>query len=314
MSVTRIMTEILSLDISQDSTTLGIGTSESFAIYSLSETPKLVYKPIELFGSVSIIRLLNQTSLVLLVGAGYQPHSSPRRLSVYNTRRNSIILNKEFESKINDLKLNSQRVVLLQGNEIHVFDLNNFILLFKIPAKTETISFSSKNLIAFPTNCQVNIYNESPISIFTAHNSNITHIVFSCNNEMIATCSEKGTVVKIFSINGALIHEYKRGSIPCKINYLRFSNDDSSILCASDSKSTHLFSLKDIRSDIQQIVSNIFNIDRELRVAKTGKEIIVCSLLNGFMFLVSKDATCYVYTVEKDIKLKLEVDLEEEEM
>lgn len=57
----------------------------------------------------SLAKMLFCTSLVAFVGAGEQPHLTPRRLTLYNTHSNSVIQSLAFPSSVLGLQLNRKR-------------------------------------------------------------------------------------------------------------------------------------------------------------------------------------------------------------
>ena len=78
-----------------------------------------------------------------------------------------------------------------------------------------------------------------------AHHHPLANIVFSSDGKYMATCSEKGTMIRIFEIidtkQYSLRNELRRGSDPAKINCLCFNEDSSILLVSSDRGTIHLF-------------------------------------------------------------------------
>lgn len=90
------------------------------------------------------------TSLIALVGAADQPHSSPRKLQIVNTKVRSVGLGFKFEAKrcltqrqsmicellfpssILAVKLNRKTLVVVLEVEIYIYDISNMRLLHVI--------------------------------------------------------------------------------------------------------------------------------------------------------------------------------------
>lgn len=73
---------------------------------------------------------------------------------------------------------------------------------------------------------------------------------------MFATASEKGTLIRVFSIaEKKLIKELRRGTNECQVLSLSFSQDNSKIACTSDHGTLHVFSLK-TKGDDENVVEN----------------------------------------------------------
>ena len=68
------------------------------------------------------------TSLIALVGAADQPSSSPRKLQIVNTKRQSMICELLFPSSILAVKLNRKTLVIVLENEIYIYDISNMRL------------------------------------------------------------------------------------------------------------------------------------------------------------------------------------------
>ena len=79
-------------------------------------------------------------------------------------------------------------------------------------------------------------------SIIMAHQSNIRFITLSQDGKFIATCSEKGTLIRIYNTdNKHLVKELRRGSDEAIINWICFNQDNSHLLCRSKKGTIHIF-------------------------------------------------------------------------
>ncbi|CAD7965610.1 unnamed protein product [Amoebophrya sp. A120] len=80
--------------------------------------------------------------------------------------------------------------------------------------------------------------------VFTAHQSSLAALSITQTGTLIASASEQGTVVRVFSAkNGQVLHELRRGSSPCSISCLTFRSDDRFLAVASNSPTIHIFRL-----------------------------------------------------------------------
>ena len=92
---------------------------------------------------------------------------------------------------------------------------------------------------------------KEPLEV-TAHEAPLSAIALSLQGTLLATTSEKGTLVRVFDTkSGSLLHEFRRGANPANIFCINF-NQDSSMLCvASDHGTVHIFALEDVRKNRQ---------------------------------------------------------------
>lgn len=78
-----------------------------------------------------------------------------------------------------------------------------------------------------------------------AHDSPLAALSFNPSGTRIATASEKGTVIRVFSIvDSVKLYEFRRGVKRCvSISSLGFSTDSSFLCCSSNTETVHVFRL-----------------------------------------------------------------------
>lgn len=83
-------------------------------------------------------------------------------------------------------------------------------------------------------------------TMIPAHDSPLAAIAFSSTGTLIATASEKGTVIRIFKVSdGARLHEFRRGVKRCATIYsLAFSADSNFLVASSNTETVHVFRLE----------------------------------------------------------------------
>ncbi|GAA5862905.1 hypothetical protein JCM8547_003616 [Rhodosporidiobolus lusitaniae] len=266
--------DLLSVSFNQDATCIATGTRKGYTITNCDPFGK-VYGRSD--GATSIVEMLFCTSLVALVGAGDRPNSSTRRLQIVNTKRQSTICELTFPTTILAVKLNRRRLVVVLEEKIYVYDISNMKLLHEIetspnPQAICALSPSSENsYLAYPSplpspatpfsatppasstpatsqsSGDVLLFDAVSLSvtnIIQAHKSPVAHVALNSTGTLLATASDKGTVIRVFSVpNGDRLHEFRRGSYPAKIYSIAF-NAVSSLLCvSSDTETVHIYKL-----------------------------------------------------------------------
>ena len=83
-------------------------------------------------------------------------------------------------------------------------------------------------------------------TMIPAHDSPLAAIAFSSTGTLIATASEKGTVIRIFRVcDGVRLHEFRRGVKRCATIYsLAFSVDSQFLAASSNTETVHVFRLE----------------------------------------------------------------------
>jgi len=82
------------------------------------------------------------------------------------------------------------------------------------------------------------------VNVVEAHNSPLSCIALNNDGTLLATASEKGTIIRVFSVPDAQkLYQFRRGSIPARIFSMSF-NSTSTLLCVSSATETvHIFRL-----------------------------------------------------------------------
>ncbi|KAL5341589.1 autophagy-related protein 18 [Aspergillus crustosus] len=252
----------------QDYSYLAVATSKGFRIFTTDPFAKS-YETKD--GNIAIIEMLFSTSLVALI-------LSPRRLQITNTKRQSTICELTFPTTVLSVKLNRKRLVIVLEDQIYLYDIQTMKLLYTIetspnpnaicalspssdncylayplPQKAAPSSFNPPahappgNTHVSPTSGEVLIFDTlklEAINVIEAHRSPLACITLNADGTLIATASDKGTIIRVFSVpDGHKLYQFRRGSIPSRIFSMSF-NTTSTLLCVSSSTETiHLFKL-----------------------------------------------------------------------
>ncbi|KAI9732356.1 MAG: autophagy protein [Cirrosporium novae-zelandiae] len=253
----------------QDYSHLAVGTQRGFRIYTTDPFSKC-FETKE--GNISMLEMLFSTSLVALI-------TSPRRLQITNTKRNSTICELTFPTKVLAVRLNRKRLVVVLEDQIYLYDISNMKLLYTIetspnpaaicalspsaencylayplPQKAPPSSFNppshappTHNAHVTPTTGDVLLFdavNLEAVNVVEAHRSPLSCIKFNNDGTLIATASDKGTIIRVFSVPGAnKLYQFRRGSMPARIYSMSF-NTASTLLCVSSATETiHVFKL-----------------------------------------------------------------------
>jgi autophagy-related protein 18 len=82
------------------------------------------------------------------------------------------------------------------------------------------------------------------VNIVQAHKSPVACVVTNADGTLMATASDKGTVIRVFSLPDAhKLYQFRRGSYPARIYSISF-NLVSTLLCtSSDQETVHIFKL-----------------------------------------------------------------------
>ncbi|KAL5106515.1 WD repeat domain phosphoinositide-interacting protein 2 [Taenia crassiceps] len=243
---------ILFVDFNQDFTTLCIGTRSGYSL--LSTDNHEVLETYSVNGeSMCLVGRLFTSNLVVLVSL-----RDMRKLLIFHSRRDSLICDYRYTSTILSVKMNRQRLVVCLENEIFIHNIRDMSVLHRIedtPSnRNGVIAFSTcpdKCLLAYPGSSRVGTVYIFDALTFTnvtsiaAHDGVLAALAFNVPSTLLATASERGTVVRVFSIpDGDKLMEFRRGLARCaSICSLNFSTDNRFLVSASNTETVHVFKL-----------------------------------------------------------------------
>ena len=87
-------------------------------------------------------------------------------------------------------------------------------------------------------------YEKSIVYHISAHENNIAYITLSYDGKLLATASEKGTLIRVFNTeNGNILQEIRRGKNKADIKYICFEPNYKFIAATSNKGTIHIWSL-----------------------------------------------------------------------
>jgi WD repeat-containing protein 45 len=152
---------------------------------------------------------------------------------------------------VRGVQLGRERIAVVLQNSVRLYT-------FSKPAELVTVYQTADNLaglcclsekkLAFPgrTVGQIQLVELSTgnVSIIPAHSSALKAIALSPDGELLATASETGTLIRVYSTsNCARLAELRRGIDPASIFSLAFSPSGTMLACTSDKSTLHIFDI-----------------------------------------------------------------------
>lgn len=130
---------------------------------------------------------------------------------------------------------------------------DNCYLAYPLPQKAPPTPFAPPSHVPpgsthiTPTSGEVLVFDAvklEAINVVEAHRSPLSCIALNSQGTLLATASDKGTIIRVFSIpEGHKLCQFRRGSMPARIYSMSF-NAASTLLCVSSATDTiHIFKL-----------------------------------------------------------------------
>ncbi|ETW75675.1 hypothetical protein HETIRDRAFT_390042 [Heterobasidion irregulare TC 32-1] len=265
---------MLFANFNQDFTCISVGTRKGYSITNCDPFGR-VYTMND--GARGIVEMLFCTSLIALVGAADQPSSSPRKLQIVNTKRQSMICELLFPSSILAVKLNRKTLVIVLENEIYIYDISNMRLQHVIettpnPEAIVALSPSADNsYLAYPSPLptpsplsthpspppasppptqptgDVLLFSTKSLTVtqlIRAHKAPLSALALNATGTLLATASEKGTVIRVWGVPAAeKLFQFRRGTREARIYSMSFNAVASLLAVSSAHDTVHIFKL-----------------------------------------------------------------------
>ncbi|KAI0897472.1 WD40 repeat-like protein [Annulohypoxylon nitens] len=243
----------LSVTFNSDASRFVVGLDSGFAIFhSISSQIQTA----RVFNAgLGLVQMMGNANYLALVGGGRSPKFPQNKVIIWDDSKNKIALELATLTAVRGVQISKSRIAVVLQNSVRVY-------AFQKPptplARYETadnflgLCCLTEKYLVFPgrTPGQVQVVQlaTDSVSIIPAHSSSLRALQLSSDGELLATASEKGTIVRIFSTNScAKLAERRRGSEFATIYSLRFSPSGNMLACTSDKGSLHIFDVPNPR-------------------------------------------------------------------
>mmetsp|Transcript_82406 Transcript_82406/g.229587 ORF Transcript_82406/g.229587 Transcript_82406/m.229587 type:complete len:439 (-) Transcript_82406:170-1486(-) len=267
--------EILYVSFNQDSTCFVCGTETGFRVYSVDPFRLTHRREFEDGGGLGVVAMLFRTNILAFSGGGASPRFQPHKVMLWDDKTARVVAELSFRSVVRSVRLRRDLVVVVLDRKIYVYGLRSLHLLNSI----ETIS-NPKGLCCLSVGADrvmlvcpgmqqgrvlVVFYPRSfgefqaPTDrertiIIAAHEAPLAAMGIDYSGALLATASEKGTIVRVFdTTKGAPIQELRRGLDRAEIHSLAFGpvfgQAGEWLAVASDKGTVHIFSVRRLGRD-----------------------------------------------------------------
>ena len=203
---------------------------------------------------ISMVIMLYRTNILALVGSDNNVNNKRSKLIIWDDHQKKPLSELKFNQNIMNVKLRKDKIIVVCRDKIYVFNLSTFKNMDIIETGDNAhgivgVSYDREQTILAYTDKkkgQVRIKNYEKSSVFyiNAHENNIAYIVLSFDGSLLATASEKGTLIRIFNTeNGNLLQEVRRGKDKADIKYICFEPSYKFIAASSNKGTIHIWSL-----------------------------------------------------------------------
>ncbi|KAL5251893.1 hypothetical protein ACHWQZ_G014880 [Mnemiopsis leidyi] len=245
---------LLYIGLNQDHSCFACGDEVGVRIFNCDPVKQLQCQNFN--HGIGHVEMLFRCCYLALVGGGSNPTWDTTRVVVWEDQMQRPVCEIELSSPVLSVKLKRDRIVVATLQEVYVYTLDHTpVLLLCYSTSVNPAGLvelcTTTSLLAFPgvDQGQVSLVSiaedaQSQMRMIPAHTGPLAILTLNMQGTMLATASDKGTLIRIFDTQTCLLlYELRRGTNKAHISSVAF-NRLSNLLCVtSDTKTLHIFSL-----------------------------------------------------------------------
>lgn len=219
-----------------------------FPLHSHKDSERMRY------AGVKIVEALYRSNIFALVGANHNPPlASINDVVIWDNQAAQVIGQISMDKPVRAVILHTKYVVVVQEDKVKVFEHDlrqkKSFETSHNPTGIVALSLEKDNaVLALPfvtkgmVRCEM--LDADTRQYIQAHEGEIAGLALTADGTRLATCSERGTLIRIFDThNGNQLKEVRRGSTQAKVWDIAFSNDNRYMCCVASSGSLHVFDI-----------------------------------------------------------------------
>jgi len=209
--------------------------------------------------------MLFRTNILAFAGGGVSPRFQPHKIVLWDDRQARVIAELSFRTAVKSVRLRRELVVAVLNNKVYVYGFRSLSLFDSIETASNPkglccLSLGNDRVVLICPGMQqgrvlVISYPRSfgdlhaPVTrertaIVGAHEAPVAAMSIDYNGSLLATASEKGTMIRVYdTATGARLQELRRGADRAEIHSLTFSPAGDFLAVASDKGTVHIFAV-----------------------------------------------------------------------
>ncbi|XP_068328868.1 autophagy-related protein 18c-like [Pyrus communis] len=246
--------ELLSVSWNQDYGCFSAGTSNGFRIYNCEPFKETFRRDLK-SGGFKIVEMLFRCNILVLVGSVDNSQYPPNKVMIWDDHQSRCIGEFSFRSEVRAVKLRRDRIVVVLEHKIYGYNFTDLKLLHQIETVANPRGLCSlshhpnTSVLACPglQRGQVRIehFGLNLTKLINAHDSHIACLTLTMDGLLLATASNKGTLIRIFNtMDGTRLQEVRRGVDRAEIYSIALSPNVQWLAASSDKGTVHIFSLR----------------------------------------------------------------------
>ncbi|CAJ1438646.1 unnamed protein product, partial [Effrenium voratum] len=257
--------EILYVSFNQDYTCFVCGTESGFRVYSTDPFHLTFRRDFEDGSGLGVVCMLFRTNILAFSGGGKNPRFQPHKVVLWDDRHTRVMAELSFKTPVKSVKLRRDLVVVATINKVWAYGFKTLSLLDSIETSSNPkglccLSAGERVVLCCPGMQQGSVLvafysngfgdpaapgERERTMIITAHDSPIAAMALDSSCSLLATASEKGTIVRVYETCGdGRPQEMRRGIDRAEIHSLTFGATGEFLAASSDKGTVHIFAIQ----------------------------------------------------------------------
>jgi len=245
---------LLFAGFNQDYGCFACGTDRGFMIFNCDPLKERFRREFEDGKGIGIVEMLFRCNILALVGGGKNPRYPPNKVMIWDDYQNKCIAELDFRSEVKTVRLRRDRIVVALDNRVYVYNFTDLNLIdhfdtYHNPKGLLALSPTANNTVLATLgeksgSVLVKLYDLDKKHVIPAHESSLSQIALNLDGTLLATASEKGTLIRIFdTASGNPVGEFRRGTLTAQIYNISFCPSSNWLCVSSDKGTVHIYSL-----------------------------------------------------------------------
>jgi hypothetical protein len=251
-TTTTTDTPELFVSFNQDAGCFAVADQQGFRIFNVEPFQEMFYRPC---GGVRIVEMMFRTNIIALVGGGPSPKYPPHKVIIWDDHQNRSIGEISLKSDVLSVRLRRDRIFVSTLKLVHAYNFRDLKVMDRIETGLNPLglmavsSSSTRTVLACPGlergHVRIELYDNTSARTIHAHESELAALSLNPDGSLLATASEKGTLIRVFDTStGTLMRELRRGAESALIHCIAFNASSTFLACSSDNRTIHVFSLQ----------------------------------------------------------------------
>jgi len=243
----------LFVSFNQDAGCFAVGSDQGFRIYNVDPFQEVFHRDFP-HGGIGIIEMLFRSNFLALVGGGVNPRHPKNKVMIWDDHQSRSLGEISFKSDVLAVRLRRDLIVVVVERTIYSYTFRDLKLVDRIETCENKLGLcalspsSTRQVLACPgkpdSRGQIRVEVCGTPVFIQAHESELGAISLNSEGTLVATASQKGTLIRVFSTETAApMYELRRGAEQAVIYSIAFNPSSTFLACSSDKGTIHVFAL-----------------------------------------------------------------------